>query len=143
MSKPSRQPRLLRLCDIARSYGIKGQCITTMNKTHGLEVDDWLSPTDVHSFLCKFGNDSPLRRRLSDPREIIAISKRIVNLLEAKGGKPPSRSLEAVAGFVATGEVPASYADKNFALNVFRSVFLAEIEKEIAADIAAESQSPA
>lgn len=112
-----------------------------MNKTHGLEVDDWLSPTDIHSFLSKFGNDSPLRRRLSNPREIIAISKRIVNLLEAKGGKPPSRSLEAVAGFVATGEVPASYADKNFALNVFRSVFLAEIEKEIAADI--ENQSPA
>jgi hypothetical protein len=110
-----------------------------MNKTHGLEVDDWLSPTDIYSFLSKFGNDSPLRRRLSDPREIIEISKRIVAMLESL---PSNRTHQAVAKYVATGEAPKAFADKNWMLQTFRHLILKQIESDIAADLESEN-SPA
>ena len=137
----AKYPPLLRLTQIAEAYQVNPQKICSIRKLHGLDLDDFLSPADLHAHLIRHGNSSPFRNLLGTNEYLATTSRRIVAMLESL---PSNRTHQAVASYVATGEAPKAFADKNWMLQTFRQLILKQIENDITADAAAEnSQSPA
>lgn len=132
----SAYPPILRNNQLAAAYGVNAQAISYLCKSQSLELDDLLDPSSLYTLLLKRGNRSPFRDRLSDPAEIVQISRRLIEMMEEQN---PSRSLTAAAKFVATGKAPKDHGSRSFLLDVFRAAMLAALEADIAADAAENS----
>ncbi len=130
-------PPLLRLTQIAEAYQVNPQKISSIRKIHDLDLDDFLSPADLHAHLVRHGNASPFRNLLGTNEYIATTSRRLIAMLQAQSAS--RRTHQAVAKYVATGEAPKAFADKNWMLQTFRQLILKQIENDIAADAAENS----
>lgn len=138
-TKPkAKYPPLLRLTQIAEAYQVNPQKICSIRKFHGLDLDDFLSPADLHAHLIRHGNASPFRNLLGTNEYIATTSRRLLAMLEAQSA---NRTHQALASFVATGTAPTRHADRSWMLDTFRALILAQVQSDIAADL--ENQSPA
>jgi hypothetical protein len=137
-TKPkAKYPPLLRLTQIAEAYQVNPQKICSIRQFHGLDLDDFLSPADLHAHLIRHGNASPFRNLLGTNEYIATTSRRLIAMLEAQSAS--RRNHQALASYVATGEAPKAFADKNWMLDTFRALILAQVQS----DIASENQSHA
>ena len=139
-TKPkAKYPPLLRLTQIAEAYQVNPQKISSIRKFHDLDLDDFLSPADLHAHLIRHGNASPFRNLLGTNEYIATTSRRLIAMLQAQSAS--RRTHQALASYVATGTAPTRHADRSWMLDTFRALILAQVQSDIAADL--ENQSPA